>query len=157
MRRQLSLVASLIAIFISYRNAMHPPGGVRPAEGENLQWAGQSILAAIYPDEYVIFLILNTVCFFSSVSVCLLLLSGFPLTSRFSSWLLSIAMCIILTTFGMTCMLAIDMTRLSSNQQIFLFFNSHVHHINHPTYMLAIDTIQPIITKYWRKPRPQRM
>ena len=56
MRGNLSMIAIVITT-ISFQNVVNPPGGVRP---------GQSILAEIFSDEYVLFLKLNSLCLISS-------------------------------------------------------------------------------------------
>ncbi|WVZ26653.1 hypothetical protein V8G54_005197 [Vigna mungo] len=118
MRGNLSLAATIITT-MTFQTAINPPGGVRPAkdtghvkcrgsEDGNL-CPGEAVLAALYPSEYYRFLLSNTICFVSSLAVCLLLVSGFPLNHRFFTWLLSIGTCITMTSLAMTYMLAADM------------------------------------------------
>lgn len=114
MRGVLSLVSTVIAT-MTFQSALNPPGGVRPGNesgvvqcpensADNNPCPGESILAVLYPDEYKIFLIWNTTCFISSLAVCLLLVSGFPLNHRFFTWLLSIGMCITISSLTLTYM-----------------------------------------------------
>ncbi|ESW07489.1 hypothetical protein PHAVU_010G134000 [Phaseolus vulgaris] len=118
MRGNLSLAATIITT-ITFQTAINPPGGVRPAtENEKLKCPenlennpcpGESVLAIVYQEAYVRFLLFNTICFVSSLAVCLLLVSGFSLNNRFFTWLLSIGMCITMTTLTLTYMIGADM------------------------------------------------
>ncbi|KAK8465035.1 hypothetical protein PHAVU_010G133800 [Phaseolus vulgaris] len=117
MRGNLSLVATVITT-MTFQNALNPPGGVRPpreSEGKVVCsddiWPcpGESILAYRMPGHYTFFLIWNTTCFISSSVVCLLLVSGFPLNHRFFTWLLSIGMCITITSLALTYMYGVKM------------------------------------------------
>lgn len=122
MRGNLSLVATVIST-MTFQTAINPPGGVRPAkesgdvkcpksqdmfDGTN-PCPGEAVLAVVLPDEYERFLLWNTVCFVSSLAVCLLLVSGFPLNHRFFTWLLSIAMCITITSLTLTYLVGAGM------------------------------------------------
>ncbi|KAK7349277.1 hypothetical protein VNO77_06521 [Canavalia gladiata] len=115
MRGNLSLVASIIAT-ITFQTAVNPPGGVfqtttkddlrrhdnnSTGEVEDI-CPGEAVLAVVFPDDYQPFLLWNTICFVSSLSVCLLLVSGVPINHRFPTWLLSIGMCITITSLGLT-------------------------------------------------------
>ncbi|WVZ26651.1 hypothetical protein V8G54_005195 [Vigna mungo] len=70
---------------------------------------GESVLAYTDSDHYTYFLISNTTCFISSSAVCLLLVSGFPLDHRFITWLLSIGMCVTISSLALTCMFGAQM------------------------------------------------
>jgi len=103
MRGNLSMVTTIIAT-ISFQNTINPPGGVRSATESGYVKCkqilnghlcpGQSVLAVIFSDEYVMSLKVNTICLASSLA--LLLVSDFPLHNRFFTCILSIGMCIIL-------------------------------------------------------------
>jgi hypothetical protein len=54
--------------------------------------AGQAVLAYSYPEVYRYFLSINSFSFFASVCVLLLVISGFPLTSKFIIWFLTLFM-----------------------------------------------------------------
>ncbi|KAK7381810.1 hypothetical protein VNO80_00357 [Phaseolus coccineus] len=118
MRGNLSLAATIITT-MTFQTAINPPGGVRPATEngyvecpKNLDGnpcPGESVLAIVHPEAYVKFLLSNTICFVSSLAVCLLLVSGFPLNHRFFTWLLSTCMCITMTSLTLTYMLGADL------------------------------------------------
>lgn len=116
MRGNLSLVATVIST-MTFQVAINPPGGVRPATdtgddivcGEGKTCPGESVLAVVYPDAYERFLLSNTICFVASLSVCLLLVSGIPLHHRFPMWLLSIGMCVTLSSLAFTYLLSVQM------------------------------------------------
>jgi len=141
MRGNLSLGATIVTT-MTFQTAMNPPGGVRPATETGLvkceqnneyhnPCPGESILAVVNPDAYVRFLLWNTICFVSSLAVCLLLVSGFPLNHRFFTWLLSIGMCLTMTSLTLTYMIGADMvtpypvwytTQTMFNKVIYIWF-----------------------------------
>jgi hypothetical protein len=124
MRGNLSLVATVIAT-LTFQMALSPPGGVRPAKDDGNSNAdvlactlpsnvlkvcpGEAILAVIFSDDYKVFLRWNTICFLTSLSVLLLLVSGISLNHRFPTWLLSIGMCLTLTSLVITYITAVQM------------------------------------------------
>ncbi|XP_027337328.1 uncharacterized protein LOC113851037 [Abrus precatorius] len=120
MRGNLSLVATVIST-MTFQFAFNPPGGVRPAkdtgddigcknyEKKMVPCPGEAILAVVFPHEYFQFLLWNTICFIASLSVCLLLVSGLPLNHRFPMWLLSIGMCITITSLALAYLNAVTM------------------------------------------------
>ncbi|RHN39386.1 putative PGG domain-containing protein [Medicago truncatula] len=69
----------------------------------------RSYLSYLYHDEYLRFLICNTICFIASLSVILLLVSGIPINNKFSMWLLSIGMSIVITSLALTYLYAANM------------------------------------------------
>ncbi|CAJ1947800.1 unnamed protein product [Sphenostylis stenocarpa] len=113
MRGMLSLMATVIAT-MTFQSGINPPGGVLPAKDsgvdcQNDSCPGQSVLALVYTQDFKYFLYFNTICFVSSSAVCLLLVSGFPLKNRFFTWLMSIGMCIILSTLSLTYLFGAQM------------------------------------------------
>ncbi|CAL5195697.1 unnamed protein product [Lathyrus oleraceus] len=128
MSGNLGLIATLIAT-ITFQMALNPPGGVRPVKDDGDKspntigcslfdndryfelslCPGEAVLAVIYSDKYQRFLYWNTICFVASLSVLLLLMSGLPLNHRFPTWLLSIVMCLALTSLALTYITALDM------------------------------------------------
>ena len=63
---------------------------------------GEAVLSILKANTYNGFLYYNTLCFVSSLAICLLLVSGLPLNNWFFIWLFSICMCITLTTLTLT-------------------------------------------------------
>jgi len=124
MRGNLSVVAIFIAT-VTFQMALNPPGGVRSVEhggkdkmednilgAENSTWTlspGEATMAVVYPEVYFNFLFWNTICFISSLSVLLFLTSGIRLSHRFTMWLVSIGMCLTLTTLVLTYRIAVPM------------------------------------------------
>ncbi|XP_014504168.1 uncharacterized protein LOC106764395 [Vigna radiata var. radiata] len=114
-RGNLSLVATVIAT-ITFQSALNPPGGIRPPQ-ENGEVAcqglipcpGESVLAYTMAEAYTRFLICNTICFISSSAVCLWLVSGLPLNNRFFNWLLSIGMCVTISSLALAYMYGAQM------------------------------------------------
>lgn len=120
MRGNLSLLATVIAT-MTFQSAINPPGGIRPASetGEitcpdtskniTVPCPGEAVLSVLKADTYNSFLYCNTICFASSLAVCLLLVSGFPLKNRFFIWFFSICMCITLTSLTLTYFFGLQM------------------------------------------------
>ncbi|KAL5062697.1 hypothetical protein RYX36_024434 [Vicia faba] len=124
MKTSMGIAVSIIAT-ITFSLATNPPGGVVQAGVKDIPVSindtfcsyttggvicvGESILATSKSGDYLAFLISNTICFISSLSVLLLLVSGIPITKTFILWLLSVGMCVILTTFALTYMFAVFM------------------------------------------------
>lgn len=124
MKTSIGIAVSIIAT-ITFSLATNPPGGVvQVSHGDipfsandtfcsnttgDLICAGESILATSKNGDYLPFLVCNTICFISSLSVLLLLVSGIPLQKTFLLWLLSIGMCVTLTTLALTYMFAVFM------------------------------------------------
>lgn len=62
--------------------------------------AGQALSAIGYPSRYIYFMVFNNISFYSSIGVCLLLMTG--LNHLFPVWLLSIGMCTAIVSFTIT-------------------------------------------------------
>ncbi|WVY91445.1 hypothetical protein V8G54_036959 [Vigna mungo] len=114
-RGNLSLVATVIAT-ITFQSALNPPGGVRPPQENGIvacqgliPCPGESVLAYTMAEAYTRFLICNTICFISSSAVCLWLVSGLTLNNRFFNWLLSIGMCVTISSLALTYMYGAQM------------------------------------------------
>ncbi|KEH18426.1 transmembrane protein, putative [Medicago truncatula] len=108
---------------MTFSLATNPPGGVVQVSVVDIILcstiypticAGEAILATYYHDEYLRFLICNTICFIASLSVILLLVSGIPINNKFSMWLLSIGMSIVITSLALTYLYAANMVTPSS-------------------------------------------
>jgi hypothetical protein len=136
MKGYLGLMATVIAT-MTFQTALNPPGGIRSVRddkqptktndannayatgiycgkfGKGTYWdlcPGEAVIGATSPDGYSHFLLSNTICFVASLSVCLLFVSGIPLNHRFPIWILSIGMCITLTSLAVSYMIALGLT-----------------------------------------------
>ncbi|WVZ26654.1 hypothetical protein V8G54_005198 [Vigna mungo] len=168
MRGNLSLAATIITT-MTFQTAINPPGGVRPAtetghvkciptvEGDPCP--GEAVLAVVFPDVYIRFLLSNTICFVSSLAVCLLLVSGFPLNHRFFTWLLSICTCITMTSLTVTYMIGAEMvtpypvwytTDTMFNKVIYIWFSL----LGLVTLVLCLRLFVWILTKCIDKRKP---
>ncbi|CAJ2663530.1 uncharacterized protein LOC123884756 [Trifolium pratense] len=133
MRASISLTASIIAT-MTFSLATNPPGGVvqtSPGDVDLLDekrrhclvsnvttglrlCLGEAVLGSIESGGYVPFLVCNTLCFISALSVIFLLVSGIPMNNTFTIWLLSTCMCFTLTFLALTYMFAAIMTTPNS-------------------------------------------
>ena len=105
MRGNLMLVATVIAT-MTFQIAINPPGGVLQENTDNLHGcflpnnqnctAGTSVFAHFEQQiqSFNAFLIVCTISFSASLTIIILLISGFPLSNRVTLWTLMIAMCI---------------------------------------------------------------
>ncbi|KAE8124213.1 hypothetical protein FH972_019118 [Carpinus fangiana] len=101
-RGSLMVVATVMAT-MSFQAGISPPGGVWQEDTKNdgyscvvnntCEVVGKAILSYYHP-YYIGFLSSNTGSFLASVGVILLVICGFPLTSKYIIWLLSLAMTI---------------------------------------------------------------
>ncbi|MED6134548.1 hypothetical protein PIB30_037920 [Stylosanthes scabra] len=111
MRGNLAMVATLITS-ITFHVGLNPPGGIAPVLANGyvmcpqnrtaMACPGESVFAVAWREEYLLFMVFNTISFFSSLIMCLSLISGFPLNHRVPTCLLAIGMCISLTALALT-------------------------------------------------------
>jgi len=109
MKGMLSLIATVIAI-ITYKTATNPPSEVyslekitkmcTPINKYDKICSGEEVMSVVQPELYSQFLNTTTTCFFASLTVCLILVSGIRLEHRLFMWLLSLGMLTILSTFA---------------------------------------------------------
>ncbi|KAI3926470.1 hypothetical protein MKW92_025796 [Papaver armeniacum] len=104
----LMVVASLIAT-MAFEAGLNPPGGIwqensvlKNDSGEPEHLAGTSILADNAIHIHFLYMGSNTIGFFASLSIILLLISGLPLKKRFSIWILTAIMWVALTCTAST-------------------------------------------------------
>jgi hypothetical protein len=90
------VVAAVIAI-MAFQAVMSPPGGGVWQGNAGSDEAGEAVLSKNHPDNYLVFLCVNTTSFCASVCVLLLLITGFDLRCQCGTWLLTSAMCIAVT------------------------------------------------------------
>ncbi|XP_059455128.1 ankyrin repeat-containing protein ITN1-like [Corylus avellana] len=114
-RGTLMVVATVMAT-MAFQVGINPPGGVwqddakgKPSREEDICYAGTAILSCSLPEVYQLMLKFNTTSFIASVCVVLLVISGFPLTSKFSVWLLSLTMTTSVVFMTLTYLFALDL------------------------------------------------
>ncbi|XP_028752074.1 uncharacterized protein LOC114711812 [Neltuma alba] len=125
MRGNLSLVSTVIAT-ITFQSLINPPGGFIQqglSQGSsniealkctilpnNVSYCpGEALSSFSSQDMFLEYVIFNTISFISSLSVTLLLVSGVPMKNKALIWLLSIGMCITLTTLALAYLTALCM------------------------------------------------
>ncbi|KAI9119704.1 hypothetical protein K1719_009093 [Acacia pycnantha] len=121
MRGNLSLVSTVITS-ITFQSLINPPGGsiqqgLSPSEALNCTnldnkgryCPGEAVSSIHHEDEFLRYVICNTICFMSSLSVTLLLFSGVPMKNKALIWLLCIGMCVTLTTLVLAYLKAMNM------------------------------------------------
>ncbi|KAM5554339.1 ankyrin repeat-containing protein NPR4-like [Rosa sericea] len=113
-RGMLMVVATMIST-MTFQATINPPGGFWQDMNTNTTFsgvpvcnvtnpcvAGTAVSSYMHPDSFYRFMTFNIICFLLSLSITLLLISGFPLRKRVLVWLLSIVMCLTLTFLALT-------------------------------------------------------
>ncbi|KAK7245265.1 hypothetical protein RIF29_40102 [Crotalaria pallida] len=116
-RGTLMVVATVIAT-MTFQSTLNPPGGVWQENTESGGYkcnaygiceAGTAVVGYVWSEDYVKFMAFNTISFFASLSVVLVLISGFPLKNKVIMWILTIAMTIAVTFMLLTYMWALGL------------------------------------------------
>jgi len=116
-RGTLMIVATVIAT-MTFQSALNPPGGVWQENTHSGAYtcttygickSGNAILGYDDAQDYVKFMSFNTVSFFASLCVVLILVCGFPLKNTVIMWILTVAMTIAVTFMLLTYLWAIGL------------------------------------------------
>jgi len=136
MKTSINLTLSIIAT-VTFSLGLNPPGGVVQASLDGFKdpqitkclnstilidgksenrtiCVGEAILASLQHDKYVAFLVCNTICFISSLSVILFVVSGIPFNNPKLVWILSGGMSITITLLASTYLIAANMVTPNS-------------------------------------------
>ncbi|CAK8560380.1 unnamed protein product [Lathyrus sativus] len=118
MRGNLGLIATIITT-MTFQTGLNPPGGIRPVKDDGVtrcifiqnvqQCPGETVLGVLHPSDYILYIYSNTICFISSLCVLFLLVSGIRLNHRFPIGILSVGMCLTLTSLVVTYITALRM------------------------------------------------
>lgn len=117
-RGTLMVVATVIAT-MTFQSTLNPPGGVWQENTQsggykcttygNICEAGTAVVGYGWSEDYVNFMTFNTISFFASLCVVLVLISGFPLKNKVIMWIMTIAMTIAVTFMLLTYMWALGL------------------------------------------------
>jgi len=77
--------------------------------GEGRICSGQVVIGVVYPKLQFKFLIYSAICFFSSLIMCLILVSGIRFEHKLFMWLLSLVMWTILSSFAFSYVISLNM------------------------------------------------
>ncbi|KAM7497916.1 hypothetical protein LguiA_022330 [Lonicera macranthoides] len=97
------MVAATVIASMAFQAAVNPPGGVWQDSAKDdpatisideSHTAGYSIAATRFPNAYNVFLLCNTTSFVASLSTVLLIIGGFPLKHKVTTWLLMMMICL---------------------------------------------------------------
>ncbi|KAG6581824.1 hypothetical protein SDJN03_21826, partial [Cucurbita argyrosperma subsp. sororia] len=125
----LMLVATVIAI-VTFQGAIDPPGGIWQRDVlTNCRWkqgtevhaqAGTAIMACKSLQIYIRYFMANSISFLASVSVILLIVSGFPLKNRVFGGLLTLAMCVAVACLAYAYVCGFAMVSANQTSQSYL-------------------------------------
>lgn len=115
----LMVVATVIGT-MTFQSALNPPGGVwqenthaggYTCTAYGICKAGTAIVGYDWSEDYVKFMSFNTVSFFASLCVVLVLICGFPIKNKVIMWILTIAnaMIVAVTFMLLTYMWALGL------------------------------------------------
>ncbi|KAM7497911.1 hypothetical protein LguiA_022325 [Lonicera macranthoides] len=105
------MVAATVIASMAFQAAVNPPGGVWQDSAKDdpatisideSHTAGYSIAATRFPYAYNVFLLCNTTSFVASLSTVLLIIGGFPLKHKVTTWLLMMMICLSITSMLLT-------------------------------------------------------
>ncbi|KAG9147662.1 hypothetical protein Leryth_015732, partial [Lithospermum erythrorhizon] len=99
-RNSIMVVASLIAA-MAFQAGISPRGSFWQDDSDTHK-AGNPIWKDKEPNSYNVFLISNTICFLSSLSIIVFLISGLPLTHNLVMWILTLVMWISISATTVT-------------------------------------------------------
>ncbi|KAG8384577.1 hypothetical protein BUALT_Bualt04G0132300 [Buddleja alternifolia] len=113
-KRDTIMVVAVLIATMAFQACVSPPGGVWQENSTrdphvNQYWAGEAVIAHSHPNAYKNFMFTNSMAFFSSVCIILLLISGLPFRHRLVMWILMVIMWLSVTSLSATYSISIVM------------------------------------------------
>ncbi|KAL8537489.1 hypothetical protein ACS0TY_012566 [Phlomoides rotata] len=105
-KRDAIMVVAILVATMAFQVGVSPPGGIWQDDSNDPiakpYRAGESVMAHNHPKAFKSFMRSNTICFISSLSTILLLISGLPFRQRIFMWILMVKMWVTITTVAVT-------------------------------------------------------
>ncbi|KAL8537492.1 hypothetical protein ACS0TY_012568 [Phlomoides rotata] len=104
-KRDAIMVVAILIATMAFQVGVSPPGGIWQDDSTDIAKpyrAGESVMAHNHPKAFKSFMRSNTICFVSSLSTILLLISGLPFRRRIFMWVLMVIMWQTITTVAVT-------------------------------------------------------
>ncbi|KAL8537494.1 hypothetical protein ACS0TY_012570 [Phlomoides rotata] len=109
-KRDAIMVVAILIATMAFQVGVSPPGGIWQDDSTDIAKpyrAGESVMAHNNPKAFKSFMRSNTICFVSSLSTILLLISGLPFRRRILMWILMVIMWLTITTVAVTFAISI--------------------------------------------------
>ncbi|KAL4306176.1 hypothetical protein HN51_040129 [Arachis hypogaea] len=159
-RGTLMVVATVIAT-MTFQSTLSPPGGVWQENTRNgghscksygVCEAGTAVVGYVWSEDYVTFMFFNTISFFASLCVVLILISGFPLKNKVVMWVLTIDMTIAVSFMLLTYLWALGL--VAPNHLYYRFYKiGFLLGGSWCIILLGIALIQTARLAFWIKKR----
>ncbi|KAL8522287.1 hypothetical protein ACS0TY_012427 [Phlomoides rotata] len=105
-KRDAIMVVAILVATMAFQVGVSPPDCIWQDDSNDPiakpYRAGESVMAHNHPKAFKSFMRSNTICFISSLSTILLLISGLPFRQRIFMWILMVKMWVTITTVAVT-------------------------------------------------------
>ncbi|KAI3969147.1 hypothetical protein MKW92_029446 [Papaver armeniacum] len=135
-KQNILMVVAVLLATMAFQAGTNPPGGVWQDESKLefhilipvcffpylLRYAGTSIMAYRAPKYYWVFTACNSMGFYASLSIILLLVSGLPFKRKVFVWILTVIMWIAISSMALSYSVALSSMKPPSDQNFGLLF-----------------------------------